>query len=183
SRRSRDLLERLREARRQLPKLDAEIRTLTEEQVSQSNVLGAPRQTLTRNGRELDDLRRRRASLEATLLSLGDRYDVEVRQREEQLSRFVEKYRNVWVVSTSQLNDPRLLQGHLEDRLNEAGMPALSKAERKALTESAIGWLARMALGEVRGFDVRPAGDAVLAALHRGRQKETALSEQALVNA
>jgi hypothetical protein len=121
--------------------------------------------------------------LEATLLSLSNRYDAEAQQREGELSRFVEKYRNVWVVSTTLLTDPRLLQAHLEDRLNEAGMPALSKAERKALTESAIGWLTRMALGELQGFDVRPAGDAVLGALHRGRQKETALSEQALVNA
>ncbi|MBI1914550.1 MAG: hypothetical protein HYS12_07405 [Planctomycetes bacterium] len=183
SRRSRDLLERLGEARRQLAKVDADIRSLTEEQVSQANVVGTRGQVLTRNGRELEDLRKQRAGLEATLLSLSDRYDVEVQRREDQLSRFVEKYRNIWVVSTTQLNDPRLLQGHLEDRLNEAGMPALSKAERKALTESAIGWLARMALAELRGFDVRPAGDAVLEALHRGRQKDTALSEPALVNA
>src|SRR5262249_39034342 len=146
-------------------------------------VLGVRGQELTRNGRELDDLRKQRAGLEASLLSLSERYDVEVQRREDELSRFVEKYRNIWVVSTNQLNDPRLLQGHLEDRLNEAGMPPLSKAERKAFTESALGWLARMALGELRGFDVRSAGDAVLEALHRGRQKDTALSEPALLNA
>ncbi|HKB39163.1 MAG TPA: hypothetical protein VKD72_22175, partial [Gemmataceae bacterium] len=183
TRRSRNLLERIRDQRRQLEKAERELRERTEELAREADVYGAAGRGLARNGKELDELRKQRAEAEKTLLSLSELYDTEVLQREEQLGRVTEKYRNIWVVPANQLSDPRLLQARLEERLNEAGMPPLSKLERKEITETALNWLARMATGSLRGFDPRPASEAVLDALHKGRQKDTALSEPALLNA
>src|SRR5205807_3949455 len=58
--RSRDLLARLRDARRQLANVDADIRSQGEEQVRQSNVYGPGGRGLVREGREINDLRKQR---------------------------------------------------------------------------------------------------------------------------
>ncbi len=126
----------------------------------------------------LADQRRRKVQLEQQLLGLSDAYDQEAQRREEELRRYVEQFRNVWVVPTNQINEPRVLQARLQERLEEAAMPPLSRAERKEYAETALYWLARMATGELRGFDVRPAADAVIGAL-----LGPPLGEEAMVNA
>jgi hypothetical protein len=82
------------------------------------------------------------------------------------------------VVSANQLTDPRLLSERLGERQREAGMPPLTRAERKENAETALRWLAVMASGQLRGFDIRPAGDAVLGVL-----AGPPLVDEAMVNA
>jgi hypothetical protein len=91
-------------------------------------------------------------------------YVREVLVREEQLTRFVARYRNVWVVPLEVFADPRGLGEALALRLGESAV-ALTPAEQKQFAEKAIATLARLAEGSPAGYDVRPAAGVILAAL------------------
>jgi CheY-like chemotaxis protein len=158
---SRYLLDRVRALRTQIEVLDSTLRPRLEARLRQLERYG-PAALGVKEDPVLADQRRRKKELEERLRILTERYEEETIKREDDLRRYVEKYRNVWVVSANLLSDARQLQTRLEERLQEAGMPPLSKTERKEYAEGALRWLARMAAGELRGFDVRPAGNAVM---------------------
>jgi CheY-like chemotaxis protein len=158
---SRYLIDRIRTLRQQIDVLDSTLRPRLEARLRQLERYGATALGLKEDP-VLADQRRRKKELEERLRILTDRYEEDTVKREDDLRRFVERYRNIWVVSPNQLTDSRQLQARLEERLLEAGMPPLTKTERKEYAEGALRWLARMAAGELRGFDPRPAGDAVM---------------------
>jgi hypothetical protein len=129
--------------------------------------------------------------LEASLVSLADRYREEEhnlentlteryseasRRREESLRRVTERYRNVWVVSGGLVLDPDWLKRTLPARLAEAQMPPMGEAERKSSAERSLIWLAKMGRGEIAGYDIRPAADAILNVLHSGNVGDEAFS-------
>jgi CheY-like chemotaxis protein len=82
---------------------------------------------------------------------------------ERGLNRFVQGYRNVWVVSRT--FDQKFWKQTLTERVNESQGSPLTKEERVANAKLAMQWLRRLAVGEVPGFDVRPAEPAILKAL------------------
>ncbi len=86
---------------------------------------------------------------------------------ERGLNRFVQGYRNVWVVSRT--FDQNFWKQTLAARVNEAQGSPLTKEERVANAKLAMQWLRRLAVGEVPGFDIRPggAGDTQGASIHR----------------
>jgi hypothetical protein len=106
--------------------------------------------------------------LEKELDTLADRYDLESRVREDALKRFVARYRNVEVVHTSLLSDGVALANSLKGQVQGAGV-ALAPAEQADFAERAVRLLAGLARGTPPGYDVRPAGGAVRAALRAGR--------------
>jgi CheY-like chemotaxis protein len=84
--------------------------------------------------------------------------DVELRLR-----HIMEPYRNVWLVPTP--IDAASLKRLLASRLAETMGQPLSEAERKDHAAEALLWLKRLAVGELPGYDVRPAEAAILKAL------------------
>ena len=97
------------------------------------------------------------------------------------LERQLERYPNTYVVPIS--DDSRDLKNVLSARISEA--------ERKDYAAKSIEWLARLARGEVPGYDIQPAAGAILKALHvkelaglaveaagrlRGREPQSALA-------
>lgn len=83
---------------------------------------------------------------------------------EQSLNRLAESYLNVWVVPT--LLSPDALKAELGEKILQTQGKPLAEAERKADANLALLWLRRLVVGEVRGYDVRPAGKAILDALH-----------------
>jgi CheY-like chemotaxis protein len=61
------------------------------------------------------------------------------------------------------------LKTDLKDAIRAAQVRPLSKVERQAFAEIALGWLKRMAQKAVSGFNIRPARDAVFKALHSNK--------------
>jgi CheY-like chemotaxis protein len=82
---------------------------------------------------------------------------------ERGLNRFVQGYRNVSVVARTL--DQAFWKQTLAARLSEAEGSPLTKEERLANAKLAMQWLRRLAVGEVPGYDVRPAEHAILRAL------------------
>jgi CheY-like chemotaxis protein len=173
----RDIINQMTDLRAKAQVLDAEIKKRLEEQERQEK-LSSYEAARNRMDIFLEDARKKRAQLDGKLQTLTDRYEAEVQKREAALKSHLSKSKHVWPVSTNQLTDGRQLAVLLEERIREAGMPPLSKAERKEYAESSLAWLAKMATGELPGFDVRPAGDAV-----RGVLQTPGLSEAAQLNA
>jgi CheY-like chemotaxis protein len=176
-REARYLLDEVQNLRVKIDVLDREIRPKLEARAARQARYG-PSEVDVKDDPLLADQRKRKARLEDRLRLLTERYDALSVKREDELRRFVEKYRNVWVVGAGQLNDPRQLQARLEEQLRAAGMPPLTQAERKQYAETALRWLARMASGELKGFEVRPAADAVMNVF-----QAPPLSDQALLDA
>jgi CheY-like chemotaxis protein len=87
--------------------------------------------------------------------------------REENLSRLVERYRNVIVIPIGLALEPRRLSD-IFSRIRGASGPALSDAEMKEYAEKAIRYLSRMAKGELSGYEVRPAAEVLLNTLRDG---------------
>lgn len=81
----------------------------------------------------------------------------------ERLRLLTERYRHVRVLPAT--TDPAAVQTALTSAVTEAMGAPLSEAERKDQTAEALLWLARLARGEVQGYDIRPAEAAVLQAL------------------
>ena len=85
------------------------------------------------------------------------------RELQEQLRPVIEPYRNVWVVPSTTTVD--VLKTEITDKVaGTLGRP-LTEAERKADAAVAMLWLKRMALGEVKGYDVEPTRDVILKSL------------------
>jgi hypothetical protein len=82
---------------------------------------------------------------------------------ERGLNRFVQGYRNVSVVPRTM--DQAFWKQMLAARLSEAEGSPLTKEDRLANAKLAMQWLRRLAVGEVPGYDVRPAEGAILKAL------------------
>ena len=160
-REARYLLDQVQDVRSKIKTLDREIRPKLEARAAQLDRYGASYLDV-REDPILADQRKRKAQLEDSLRKLAGRYEAMTAQREDDLRHLVAKYRNIWVVGAGQLSDPRELQARLEEQLRAAGMPPLTKAERKQYAEAALHWLSRMASGELKGFEVRPAAGAVL---------------------
>jgi CheY-like chemotaxis protein len=86
-------------------------------------------------------------------------------RREEALRRYTARWPTITVIPGPLAIDAKALQPLIEARLAEPANPALTAAELKAYSERSIKNLARLARGEVPGYDVVPAGPTVLAAL------------------
>jgi hypothetical protein len=87
------------------------------------------------------------------------------REQEDRLRRFYEKrYRNVWVIPDVVWRDPEDLKKTLLEQIGKTDQKPLSKDERKNNAGEAMRWLNRMAVGEVRGYDVRLADRTILKA-------------------
>jgi hypothetical protein len=97
--------------------------------------------------------------------------------RVPQLSRFVERYRNVWVEPDRILRSADDLKAVLKDHIQQGMGRPLSAAERKVHTRTAMNWLSRIAHGELTGYDLRPAKDAIFHAL---RSDEVEMSRDAI---
>jgi hypothetical protein len=85
------------------------------------------------------------------------------RDFELRLQRLAGLYRYVWVMPV--LTNPETLKKEIPARITEATGRPLSPEERKANAATAILWLKRLAVGEVPGYNVQPAEDAILKAM------------------
>jgi CheY-like chemotaxis protein len=95
--------------------------------------------------------------------------------RVNRLRDWVWRYRNVWVEPDSILLLRSRLKELLAARIREAMGRPLSDAERDVFAKRALDLLGQMATGELPGYDVRPAEEAVIKALH-SRDVETSLA-------
>lgn len=107
--------------------------------------------------------------------AVGDEYAQEGRKRADVLRRHFQKQDNIRVVSSGHLTDSRALGRDIHLVVDEVGAPMMVEEERKAFAESAVFWLARIAKGELPGYDARPAATALLSALEPGRLSEPAM--------
>jgi CheY-like chemotaxis protein len=89
----------------------------------------------------------------------------EAARNEEKLRRYVARYPNITVIPAVLALDTKTLRPLIQSRLDDPANPALSAKEMKGYAERSIENLARLARGEVAGYDVEPAGPAVLEAL------------------
>ncbi len=89
----------------------------------------------------------------------------EAARHEESLRRYVARYPNVTVIPAPLALDVKALKPLLQARLDDPANPTLSAKEMKDYAERSIENLARLARGEVPGYDVEPAGSTVLEAL------------------
>jgi hypothetical protein len=63
------------------------------------------------------------------------------------------------------ITNPQALKKEITARITEASGRPLSPDERKANAATALLWLRRLAVGEVPGYNVQPAEDAIMKAL------------------
>jgi CheY-like chemotaxis protein len=178
TRRAHDLLERLQDVRRQIDNVNRELRPKAETQARQRRLTGLGQLGGAYDVQDVEDLRKRKTRLEDAYLALRERYDLEIQQREAELNRVAEKFRHVWVIPANQLNDPRLLQRRIAERVQQSGMAPLTATERKENVETALRWLSRMAAGEVKGYDLKPAQEAIVGVL-----EGPPVSDEATINA
>jgi hypothetical protein len=89
----------------------------------------------------------------------------EAARREERLRRNMATYPNITVIPPTLALDAKALRPLIQARLDDPANPTLSAKEMKDYSERSIENLARMARGEIAGYDVEPAGPTVLAAL------------------
>jgi CheY-like chemotaxis protein len=85
------------------------------------------------------------------------------KELQEQLRPIIEPYRNIWVVPST--TTPDVLKMEINDKVTTALGRPLTEPERKNNAAVAMLWLKRMALGEVKGYDVEPARDVILRSL------------------
>lgn len=120
---------------------------------SQLPILLTAAPPLTPSGRLPDEPNQR-----ALLLGETDRH-------EEALRRYTAPYPNITVIPATLALDGRVLRPLLQARLEDSTNPTLSVKEMKDYAERSIENLARLARGEIAGYDVTPAGPTVLEAL------------------
>ena len=87
------------------------------------------------------------------------------------LEKMAARYRHVKMIPEALLLMGEDLKNQIDEVLIAAAGAKLSAAERKEFAKVGIDWLWRMARNEIQGYDVRPAQNAVIAAL---RSPETA---------
>jgi CheY-like chemotaxis protein len=85
--------------------------------------------------------------------------------RELATRRLLERYANVWVVPDLLWRDPQGLKEALAAGITDPVSKPLTNEEMKNYAGEAMRWLEQMAIGEVPGYDVRPAEGAILKAL------------------
>jgi hypothetical protein len=86
-------------------------------------------------------------------------------ESQERLLKIARRHKNIWVLPDILLTTPEQLKETLETHIKQAGGAKLTAAERKEFPKVAMDILWRMARGEIGGYDVRPAQDAIFAAL------------------
>jgi hypothetical protein len=96
--------------------------------------------------------------------------------RELALRRLVEHYRHTWIMAESVARDPTFLKRALTQPLADAA-GTLTEPERKNYAEQSLSWLARIAKGEVNGYDFTPAEDALYKALLSSGLDEKAVKD------
>jgi CheY-like chemotaxis protein len=79
------------------------------------------------------------------------------------LERQLAGYPGVWVIPSAA--DATAFKGVFTAKLRETMGQRLSDAERKDYSARAMEWLLRIARGEIRGYDVRPAQPAIVEAM------------------
>jgi hypothetical protein len=89
----------------------------------------------------------------------------EAARHEESLRRYVARYPNITVIPATLALDVKALKPLLQARLEDPANPTLSAKEMKDYAERSIENLARLARGEIAGYDVEPVGPTVLEAL------------------
>jgi CheY-like chemotaxis protein len=85
--------------------------------------------------------------------------------REDAVRRYTARWPSITVVAAPVAIDGRILRPLIQSRLGDPANPTLSTKEMKDYAERSIKNLARLARGEVAGYDVNPAGPTVLEAL------------------
>jgi CheY-like chemotaxis protein len=113
-----------------------------------------------------DRYRQETAQREEYVARLNQRYGEESAVIEEKLRHLTERQPNVTVISASQIWDAKNLGRELRARLADPASKPLAGAEAKDNAAKALEWLARLGRGEASGYDLRPAGDAILKALY-----------------
>lgn len=98
------------------------------------------------------------------------------RDRESVLRRLVERQRHTWLLPEAAARDAGFLKQALAQPLADAAGQPLTEAERKDYAERSLRWLARVAKGELPGYDFRPAEDALYKALHSSTLGDGALT-------
>lgn len=86
-------------------------------------------------------------------------------QRADTVRRYVANWPNITVIPGPVAIDAKALRPLLQARLSDPANPTLSATELRAYSERSIKNLARLARGEIAGYDVRPAAATVMAAL------------------
>jgi hypothetical protein len=118
----------------------------------------------------LDDVaaryRQEAAHREANVAGLNRRYGEESAAIEENLRLMTRGQPNITVISASQIWNEKSLGQELRARLSDPATKPLTGAEAKDNAAKALEWLARLGRGEVPGYDLRPAADAIVKALH-----------------
>ncbi|HTU21637.1 MAG TPA: hypothetical protein VMG10_26610 [Gemmataceae bacterium] len=89
----------------------------------------------------------------------------EAARREEALRRYATRWPNITVIPATFALDGLALKPLIQSRLDDPANPTLSVKELKDYAEHSIESLARLARGEIAGYDVAPAGPTVLEAL------------------
>ena len=158
---AKTIIDDIADLQSRLKTLDDSIRERLQDRGRLENVSGyaAARQG---EDRVLNDQRKRKADIDRRIAFLSERYDQESSKREDRLRKALDKQKHIFVVPSSLLTDPRQLAMKLDDKVRETGMAPLSKAERKEYAETALVWLAKMALGELKGYEVKSAEEAVV---------------------
>jgi hypothetical protein len=111
------------------------------------------------------------AKIEQEMQVLTDAYDREAQLREESLRRFATRYPNVTVVSAGMLTEPANLRDRLKLSVREAGA-AITPKEQQDYAEKSIEWLAKLARGSPKGYDVKPVASVLLNTLRTGKLSE-----------
>lgn len=90
-------------------------------------------------------------------------------ERLDALRRYAEHFPNVTVIPAALALDSKALKEQIGFRLADAGAPQPAGAEAKDDAERAVRALARMAKGELKGYDFGAAADALFDALRAAR--------------
>lgn len=101
---------------------------------------------------------------------------IATRERRDSLRGLAERYANAGVISEIDATGPEL-KAILERHIEAAAGAKITTQERKNLAEAGLDVLWRMARGEYRGYDIRPAQDAILSVVAK---KDEDLAVQAL---
>ncbi len=90
---------------------------------------------------------------------------VEGDDKERSVQRSLARYRNVFVLRAGELTAPEDLKSAVENGIKASQGAMLTQAERKMFSKVSLDILWRMARGEIRGYDLRPALDSLQTAL------------------